>query len=455
MILSLAFFAVGFLIAVLTTPWVISLSKRGFGLDHADQTRKRHAGQIPRIGGAPIILAIAIGLFTLFAVTPQEAVAWMPLLVGSALMFALGFADDLKPLGAKVKLAGQIVAAVIVYTMGLSIDKVTYPGGTWSVDLGWWSLPVTVFWLIAIPNIINLIDGFDGLAGGLGLFMAVTLGIVGFSSGDLPLAYYAFTLAGALLGFLVFNFPPARIFLGDGGAYLIGFSIAALSLRGSHKGSIAAVLLVTIVGLGIPILDTTFALVRRAVRGFPVHHADDEHIHHRLENLGFSKRRIIIGIYGLCVVLSLVGLSIFWTQGRTIPIAVGTVFVLALFSAQYLQYIKNWTALRPQVERILKRRPAVQYALVQAQLMELEVEKCMSANEFWPIFNHALQRVGFVNGEAERDPAEFVRIEVRWNSKNSWTLHASRHMATELEWQRIAECFRPVYVRAIDKWRTK
>lgn len=368
-------------------------------------------------------------------------------------MFALGFADDLRPLGAKVKLVGQILIGLLVYAMGLSIQQINYPGADWIYELGWWSLPVTVFWLIAIPNIINLIDGFDGLAGGLGLFMAVTLGIVGLASDQLPVAYYAFTLAGALLGFLIFNFPPARIFLGDGGAYLIGFCIAALSLQGSHKGSIAVVLLVTIVGLGIPILDTTFALVRRAVRGFPVHHADDEHIHHRLESLGFSKRRIIIGVYGVCVVLSMIGLSIFWTQGRTFPIAVGAVFVLALFSAQYLQYIKNWTTLRPQVERILKRRPAVQYALLQAQLMELEVDKCQSQEEFWPIFEHALQRVGFIHGNGEKSPEEFVRIEVRWNGTQSWTLHAPRQLATDFEWQRIAECFRPVYVRAVNKWR--
>ena len=104
----------------------------------------------------------------------------------------------------------------------------TYPGGAWDVELGAWGLPLTIFWLIAVPNIVNLIDGFDGLAGGLGMFMALTLGIVGLMAEQLQVAWYAFTMAGALLGFLVFNFPPARIFLGDGGAYMVGFCIAAL-----------------------------------------------------------------------------------------------------------------------------------------------------------------------------------------------------------------------------------
>ena len=126
---------------------------------------------------------------------------------------------------------------------------------------------MTIFWLIAVPNIVNLIDGFDGLAGGLGVFLAVTLGIVGIHNEQLAVAWYAFTMAGALLGFLVFNFPPAKIFLGDGGAYLIGYCIAALSMESANKGSVAAVLLLTIVALGLPILDTTLAMLRRAVRG--------------------------------------------------------------------------------------------------------------------------------------------------------------------------------------------
>jgi UDP-GlcNAc:undecaprenyl-phosphate/decaprenyl-phosphate GlcNAc-1-phosphate transferase len=144
----------------------------------------------------------------------------------------------------------------------------------------------------------------------------------------------------------VFNFPPARIYLGDGGAYLIGFVIAALSMSSSHKGSIAAVLLVTVVGLGLPILDTSFALVRRAVRGFPIFHADGEHFHHRLQEFGFSKRRILFGLYGVCVVLSLVGLAIFWSQGenRTLPIAVGAgvLFLLALGAVRHFHRVRSW-----------------------------------------------------------------------------------------------------------------
>jgi UDP-GlcNAc:undecaprenyl-phosphate GlcNAc-1-phosphate transferase len=378
---------------------------------------------------------------------------WFPILLGSLLMFGLGFWDDLKPIGARSKLIGQITIALLVYSLGFGIDKVTYPRGEWNVDLGGWSLVVTVFWLIAVPNIINLIDGFDGLATGLGLFMAVTLGIVGIMSEQHAVAWYGFAMAGALLGFLVFNFPPAKIFLGDGGAYLIGFSIAALSIKGSHKGSIAAVLLVTIVALGVPILDTSLALLRRAFRGFPLFHADGEHIHHRLQDLGFSQRRIVLGMYGVCVVLSLIGLSIFWSQGQTLPIAIGAVFLLAIFALRYLNYFHTFAEAQAgwQLNKIIVRRRLAQYALLQARLMEMEVERCHEADEFRTIFSQSLGRVGLIVPPGESG-ANYVVVEVKFSSSNPWILYAPTGTKKTDEWQRVAECFRPAYIKALQKW---
>ncbi len=452
MLISLLLFALGFLIAFLTTPWVIRLAQRSeIGLDESTENRKRHTGAIPRLGGMAIILALSIGQL-LILTSPTGATDWLPIMFGSVLMCALGLCDDFKPIGARKKLVGQIAIASLVYVLGLRIERMTYPGGAWNFELGWWGFPVTIFWLIAVPNIVNLIDGFDGLAGGLGLFMAVTLGIVGLTAEQLQVAWYAFTMAGALLGFLVFNFPPARIFLGDGGAYLIGFCIAALSLSSSHKGSIAAVLLVTIVALGVPILDTTFALARRAFRGLPLFQGDDEHIHHRLEDLGFSKRRIILAIYGICVVLSLIGLSIFWSQGRTIPIAIGAVFLLAVFAVRYLQYVRSFSEVGGQVERLFARRRTIRYALLQAQILELEVERCHNSEEFWRVFNQSLRRVGFLE-EGDWTDEEAFKIHIKYNGSTPWTLHAPREIGSDAEWQRIAECFRPIYAKAVLKWK--
>jgi UDP-GlcNAc:undecaprenyl-phosphate GlcNAc-1-phosphate transferase len=450
MLQILFFLAFGFLVAVILTPWMIRLAHSGVGMDVPDEGRKRQATPIPRIGGIPLMFSLTLGVIVILWMQPLRSFEWFPILIGSTLMFGLGLWDDIKPLGAKKKLVGQIAIASIVTSMGLGIEKFSLPSyGT--IELGGWSALVTVMWLIAIPNIVNLIDGFDGLAGGLGLFMSLTLGLVGFFSEHMGLAWFAFTLAGALMGFLIFNFPPARIYLGDGGAYLIGFTIASLSLSSSHKGSVAAALLVTVVGLGLPILDTSFALARRALRGFPLFHADDEHLHHRLEKMGISKRRILFGLYGICVILSLIGLTIFWFKGGTLPIAIGlgVFFLMVLGVVRHFLRVRSWKDAHHQMKRLLGRRQAVQYTVLQAKLITLEVERCESAQEFWRILDDTMRRVGFVD---EAETGNQTAIQIRQNGSKPWILYASLDESTAAEWQRIAECFRPAYTKAIAKW---
>ncbi len=452
MTFAIFFFIFGFVIAVTTTPWVIRLAHTGVGLDMGDESRKAQTEPIPRLGGMPLMLSLTLGVILILLKNPGRPGEWFPLLVGAALMYGLGLMDDLARLGAKKKLIGQIAIAGLVCWLGLRVQRFTMPGFG-EVDLGAFSVPVTIFWLIAIPNIINLIDGFDGLAGGLGMFMALTLGIVGLLSEHYSVAWFAFTMAGSLLGFLVFNFPPAKIYLGDGGAYLIGFVIAALSLSSSHKGSIAAALLVTVIGLGLPILDTSLALLRRGLRGFPLFHADSEHIHHRLQEFGFSKRRILFGLYGFCAVLSLIGLAIFWDKDRggTLPIAigVGVLFLAGAGAMRHFHRVNSWREAQRKVQRVLGRRQAVQYALLQAKLLVLEVERCASGEEFWGIFQQALRRVGF----CEKDETdELVTVQVRHNGKRPWMLYARQSEGTLSEWQRLAECFRPAYVKATERW---
>ena len=449
---AIFFLVFGFLISVVLTPWVIRLAHAGIGLDAPDEARKQQSAPIPRLGGMPVMFALSCGLIVILLKQPARSAEWFPVLVGATLMYGLGLWDDVSRLGAKRKLAGQIAIAALVHSLGLSIEKFSLLGYG-EVDLGVWSGPVTIFWLISIPNIVNLIDGFDGLAGGLGMFMALTLGTVGYLTEHFAVTWFAFTMAGALLGFLVFNFPPAKIYLGDGGAYLIGFVIAALSMSSSHKGSIAAVLLVTVIGLGLPILDTTFALLRRAVRGFPIFHADGEHFHHRLQEFGFSKPRILLGLYGVCVVLSLVGLLVFWSRGgsTTVPIAIGAgvLFLLALAAVRHFHRVRTWQDAHRTVRHVLGRRQAVHYALLQAKVLQLEIDRCESADEFWEIFDTTLRRVGFCgDGDAE----ECVRVEMKHNGSKPRILLAPASDASVAEWNRIAECFRPAYARALDKW---
>ncbi len=446
-------FLASFLLSVGLTPLVIAWSRKsGLGLDKPDGVRKSHLGEIPRLGGVPLMVTVLCCGVGLVWLRPNDFWVWLPSFTGAFLFFLLGLVDDLRGLNAKWKFLLQIAIALLVYGMGLGIDKVSYPGGGWSVNLSGWALLVTVFWLIAIPNIINLIDGFDGLAGGLGMFMAVTLGLVGLMSEQQGVAAFSFALAGGLLGFLVFNFPPAKIFLGDGGAYLVGFCIAAVSAQSSQKGSVAAVLFVTVVALGLPILDTMFAMVRRTFRGFPLFHADDDHIHHRLEALGFSKQRIILGVYGVCVMLSLVGLSIFWSQGRTIPIAIGFVFLLALFAVKYLRYFTGWGDLQRVLSMKEGRRRDVRYALLQARLLDMEVSRCRSGEEFQSVLKASLLRMGFGLGEPKEEGQ--VRVVLSDGDGNDIVLHAPVDDTMPDHWKRLAKCLVPALKKATEKWNT-
>ncbi len=448
MIFSLLLCLLGLCVSACTTPYFIQFSRKGFGLE-SDTERKGAHGLTPRLGGLPIMVALTSCLALIFWISRGQAREWTAILAGGTLMFGLGTWDDLRRIPARWKIGGQVLIAALVYLLGLGIAHISYANAHWNVRLGpTASFLTTIFWLITIPNVIDLIDGFEGLASGLAMFMSVTLGIVATLSNQMAEAWFAFSLAGGLMGFLFFNLPPSRMLLGDGGAYLVGFCIAGLSLKTSNKGAVASVLLVTVVVLGIPILDATFTILRRIARGFPMFQSDEDHIHHRLRDLGFSTGRILIAMYGICVLLSLVGLSIFWSQGRTIPIAVGMLFLLAVFAARYLHYVRSWTDLRSQLGRVLSRRQTVRYALLQAQLLEMEIQRCDDADEFWLLFQNALRRVGLV----ARGPGEKTReaaIIIPFGGSGSLTMVAPVNART---WVRIVECFQPAYEKALAKW---
>lgn len=448
MLTSVLHFVLGWLIVFTLTPVVIRL---GMGIDVTDAFRKKHDGTISRLGGVPIFIAfLVVNLVLLWRGTAPDS-NWGAIFLCTTMMFGLGVWDDLRPLGAKFKLTGQILIALVAFFLNVRIEYLTYPGGNLSLPLGNWSLLFTVFWLISIPNIINLIDGFDGLAGGIGVFLSVTLGVVAFSSEQVPVACLSFGMAGALLAFLVYNFPPAKIFLGDGGAYLIGFSIASISLQSSNKGSVAAALIVTIVALGLPILDTALALLRRAIQGFPIFRADRGHLHHRLEMLGFSKRRIVLSLYAVCVILSLVGLSILWSQGQSLPIVAGMLFLLALYAARFLGYFRNWWELRRLMHRMLNRRRDVHYGMLQAQLLELEAERCDTPEEFWQLFFTALERVG-MNRQPESDTNSVLKLALRRKKWAPINLYVTLDERNENYWRLLLDCFQKSSMKADEKW---
>jgi UDP-GlcNAc:undecaprenyl-phosphate GlcNAc-1-phosphate transferase len=444
-----AYFGTAAAITAICVIWV--LRRTGvMGMDSPDGRRKLHEQPTSRIGGAPIFVAFMLGLAVMMITRRMDWSNWMPVLICNALIFSVGLVDDFKPLGARVKLTGQIIAALLLVVMGLSIDVLSNPFGEGWVALGWWSVPLTLLWLVSIPNIINLVDGMDGLAGGFGLFLALTLAFVGHISNQADVVLASLVMAGALAGFLFFNFPPAKIFLGDGGAYLIGFFVASVSLKSSNKGSIIAALLVIIIALGIPILDTTFAILRRAIRGVPIFSADAEHFHHRLILLGYSKGRALAAMYSVCLVLSIVGISILLTKGLALPVAGAVLFLLGIGTARYLGYVRSWKNVRQQIAQALERRRRLEHVRVHARALEFDMEKCATLAEFEQLLLIRLGWIGF-STDATLDT---LPVTLTLTRGATCILYRPMDGDSPEDWNRRTDAFLTVFERCLEKWES-
>lgn len=293
-----------FLVALALTPLVRWLAFRVGAVD-VPTGRKVHRETMPRLGGLAIFggfvaTVIAMGVADSDFLQPEI----LGLLVGGALIVIVGIFDDTWDLSPKVKLLGQIIAAASVIPFGLSVDFVTNPFlGPDTLELGWLRVPMTIFWIIGVTNAVNLIDGLDGLAAGITAIAAMTLAVVAWTQGQILVVYLALILAASSVGFLKYNFHPARIFMGDTGAMFLGFSLACLSIMGLAKVATVISVFIPILIVGIPILDTGFAIFRRYQKGQPIFQADKDHLHHRLLALGFSHPQTVLIIYAINIVL--------------------------------------------------------------------------------------------------------------------------------------------------------
>lgn len=268
--------------------------------------RHIHKKATPKLGGLGIFLSFLIG-YMLFGV---PSVKMNSILIGSFIIVLTGIVDDVKSLKASQKLVGQLFAAcVLVFYGGILLNNITAFG--YSFDFGIWAYPLTLFFVVACVNVINLIDGLDGLSGGITSIFYLTIGIIGFfqgRSGSLVMII-TFIMLGATLGFLLHNFYPAKIFAGDCTMFM-GFMIAVITLL-EFKGTALTSFFVPIMILGIPILDTLFAIIRRMLKGQPIFSADKQHLHHQLLGMNFSQRTTVLIIYGVNLLFSLA--SIFYT----------------------------------------------------------------------------------------------------------------------------------------------
>lgn len=327
---------VAFLVNALLTPAILRLAHRFEWYDHQN-ARKIHTESTPRLGGVGIFLATVVAAIIGIAVIlgPSAAQAWRSpsiwlILAGLAVMHGVGLYDDFVNLRAVVKLAFQIASALLVALGGVTLGAVSIPWiGTLVLPV-WLAYPVTVLWIVAIANALNLIDGADGVAGGVSMIAALFFGLVALGGRSGVTAIIAFALVGALAAFLLYNFPPARIFMGDSGSLTIGFLLAVIPLLGIDgtiigEGAIMPLLPVVTL-LFVPIADTSLAIIRRLARGLPVHHADREHIHHRLIDRGFGGRRLLAIIYSGTIMLGFAAMA-----GLELPDGIGALVIIGVW----------------------------------------------------------------------------------------------------------------------------
>lgn len=302
--LYLLAFGISLLIAWVVTPYAGKLAFR-IGAVAQPGPRRIHKKPTPLIGGLAIYAAFVVSSL-LFLPLNHETVG---MLLGATVIVALGLIDDAKELSPKAKILGQLAAAVILVLFGYEIRWVTNPFGG-MFDLKILAIPVTIFWTVAMTNLINLIDGLDGLAAGISIIASFTLFLFARQLGYVNIALITVSLAGGALGFLRYNFNPAQIFMGDTGAMFLGYILAAASIQGAVKSAAAIAIVVPMLALGLPIFDTVFAIVRRYLNGMPISQADKGHIHHRLLAIGLSQRQAVLLMYCISAVLSAVAISL-------------------------------------------------------------------------------------------------------------------------------------------------
>lgn len=314
--------------------------------------RKVHRYPTPTLGGIAILMAVIVSLLickvlislTSFISRPEgivEALSsyqFLGILLASTFVAILGAVDDMRRLSPWLKLAGQVMASLVLVSFGVEISSIALPRGN-VIDLTAspiLSILLTIIWMVAFTNIINLIDGLDGLAAGICLISAAAFFFYGSRVGadfsTLQAMIIAAAVGGACLGFLRYNFHPANIFMGDSGAMFLGFILGAISIQGILKRTAVATLFTPIIILAVPILDTGLAILRRARTGRPFHHADKEHIHHRLLYIGHSQRQAVLIIYLWTALLTGIALSLEFVESKTVVYVLLAVAALAFLA---------------------------------------------------------------------------------------------------------------------------
>lgn len=327
--------ALGFSIAI--TPWVRALGTRLGAMD-IPMERKIHAEPIPRIGGVALFLTFITTIFlSNIFINPLSDLFVFDFnaaffLCGALVVFGCGLWDDFHRLNPWIKLIFQIFGATLAFSGGASINRFFI--GNYGVEFGFFSsYAITVFWFLLFINAVNLIDGLDGLASGVVFFTSLLMTFLSYMNGNYLIAFYFAALAGAILGFLRYNFNPASIFLGDGGSYFLGYAVAILAIRGAMKSHVGALIVIPLLAMGVPIFDTIISPIRRFIRGREIFGPDKGHVHHIFLKSGISSQNVVLIIYGITMALCLLSILFITLRNRGFE---GLFFILLLFGLIFL-----------------------------------------------------------------------------------------------------------------------
>ena len=336
----------------LLSAFVLTRSVRDFAVSHGwvavpTQERHMHSSPLPRLGGVAIFLSFCCcmaiaGIWSMRHPSTRNPLflrTIATIFVPATIVFLLGVYDDLRGVGPYVKFTVQGIAGALLYAGGLRIVNIPVLFG--DRVLPWYfGLAMTVIWVIAITNAFNLIDGLDGLAAGSALFSTMVAFVVALLHGQPLVEIMTIALAGAILGFLRYNFNPATIFLGDSGSLLIGFLLSALALHGAEKAPTIVAVAIPIVSFGLPILETVLSVIRRLISGRPVFTADHEHIHHKLLQHGMTHRQVVILLYGVSAGFAMLSLFLLWPTGSSLGLVLAVLGVGIWIGVQHLGYLE-------------------------------------------------------------------------------------------------------------------
>lgn len=404
MVVYVATYVGAVLLALIATPMMVKAAHSWRVLDRPG-TRRVHSVAVPRMGGVAVFAAMVIPIvvlqffdidFTRKLADPEAHVHQLhvvALLITGGFVFAIGLVDDMVGMGVRTKLVAQITAAAIACSMGIRIDIIKF--GATTIEFGWWAWPLTILWIVSVTNAVNLIDGLDGLAAGISLIACGVMLVFAVHTQHVTMTVLMTAMLGSLTGFLFFNFNPAKIFLGDCGSMFLGYFMATASVMCSMKSAALVGLALPAVALGLPIFDTLFSMLRRALERRSMFGPDRKHIHHRLIDMGLHQRHAVIIMYAITALAAGIGLLMVLVRDMG---GITLILIGALLPSLLIFRAVGAMRIREAFSTFQRNRSIAREAKGQrrgSEEMRLRLQEAQTLDQWWKVLRRAAREMGF------------------------------------------------------------